>query len=75
MTNLILNNKGGEDSHKPWEKSFMDAATHFTNKPADKKRPLLTNHSAKEDSKYNMFLNPAVESFLSFSLENNQTGL
>jgi hypothetical protein len=50
--------------------------THMSKPEKFGKRPLLTNiHHSKEDSKFNMFLNPAVESFLSFSLENNQTGL
>lgn len=76
MTNLILNNKAAEDSHKPWEKGLLEASTHFTSKPAEKKRrPLLGNFSGKEDSKFNMFLNPQVESFLSFTIENNQTAL
>ena len=74
MTNLILNK--AEDSHKPWEKSFMETAMNSNFQKPEKfgKRPLLSNFP-KEDSKFNMFLNPAVESFLSFSLENNQTGL
>lgn len=75
MTNLILNK--GEESTKPWEKSLMQMETALNSnisKHDRKLRPLLSN--GKDESKYNlMLLNPAVESFLSFSLENNQTGL
>ena len=83
MTNLILHKN--EETVKPWEKSIlsMDTAsnTHMFKAPQfgkGTKKPLLSNFGAfggKEDSKLNTFLNPMVESFLSFNIENNQTGL
>lgn len=79
MTNLILHKK----EEKPWEKSLldMDTAPNTTVMRANqfgggKKKPLLLSNKMNDaESKLNMFLNPVVESFLSFSLENNQTGL
>jgi hypothetical protein len=78
MTNLILH----KDAAKPWEQCLMEVDTAPSTilagkafKFGGKKKPLLSMNNKGEDSKINMFLNPAVESFLSFTMDNNQTGI
>jgi len=81
MTNLILHKN--DDGIKPWEKSMLTmetasssnnnnrGVTSFSNKYGSKK---LSNLSA-EASNLNLFLNPMVESFLSFNIAQNTTAL
>ena len=79
MTNLILHKN--DDSVKPWQKGLMalDTATNscvtnvvrsnFGNLKQSKKQALLSN-TGKEAS---LLLNPVMESFLSFNINQNTT--
>lgn len=77
MTNLILHKKE-EEVIKPWERTLMSMDTNSTstnilrsnrvNGILGSKKKLLN-----EAPKMNVLINPMVESFLSFNINNNTT--
>lgn len=73
MTNLILH----KQDQQPWEQNLLDLDTaNSTNvmRPStiSKRQPFGTNKNA-DFSSLNLHLNPMVESFLSFNLNNTTT--